>query len=157
LDDYSLLICYLDAWERPLSNLQATALKAYLENGGKILSIHNGISIQDTPGLIELTGARFTHHPEYGKLLIKILDGHPITAGLSDFYIDDEPYHFEISGEINILATYDFEGTTLPAAWEYTCGKGTLIYLMPGHDRDVFLSNDYQKLIVNSIRYLENK
>jgi type 1 glutamine amidotransferase len=154
LNDYSLLICYLDSWEQPLTSTQAAALKEYLSTGGKILSIHNGISIQDTPSLTELTGARFTGHPLCGELQIKPIPGHPITAGVDEFRINDEPYHFELSENLNILATYDYNGITLPAAWEHKYGKGTLIYLMPGHDAAVFENGGYRKMIRNSVRYI---
>ena len=155
--DFAMLICYADAWKQPFSAAQSAAFKDYLSGGGKILSIHNGISIQETPELAEVTGARFTQHPEYCKLLIQPVKGHPITDSVQDFYIMDEPYHYEVYGEINILATYNFNETIIPAAWERIYGKGIMIYLMPGHDKNVFQCESYRQLIKNSIHYLLDK
>ena len=149
-----LLICYMDLWERPLTAAQADALKEYMQSGGNILSIHNGISLQDTPGLTELTGARFTQHPPMEDLLIKPVAGHPVTDGVQEFSVFDEPYHYEITGDIKTLAHYDWEGKSIPAAWEHAYGKGLLIYLMPGHDKSAFQSGQYRQLIRNSVNYL---
>ena len=157
LDEYALLICYMDLWERPLSDAQAAALKEYLLNGGRVLSVHNGISIQDTPSLAELTGARFTDHPPMESLLIKPVSGHPVTDGLSEFTVFEEPYHFEDISNVEILAAYDFNGVSIPAAWERSYGKGILIYLMPGHDPDVFKSEQYRRLIQSCVVYLTSK
>ena len=157
LNGFSMLLCYCDVWGRPLNDLYAIALNAYLKDGGKILSIHNGISLQDTPKLFDISGARFTHHPKHGELTIKPVVGHPITQGLQDFCVNDEPYHYEMLKTVRILANYDYDGKTIPAAWEYTHENGTLIYLMPGHDEKVFKCKHYQQLIRNSVVYLIGK
>lgn len=156
LYEFNLCICYADSWGKQLSNNQSASLKEYLFNGGKLLSIHNGISLQDTPDLTMLHGAKFTHHPPYDKLLIKTAAGHPATEGVESFYLYDEPYHYEIYEDFNIFASYDFNGKSFPAAWEKACGSGTLIYLMPGHDESAFQCDGYLKLIKNCINYLQD-
>jgi hypothetical protein len=156
INNYDLLINYLDAWQRRLTDAQASALKSYLNNGGKILSIHNGISIQDTPLLADVTGARFTGHPAYCELTITPIANHPIMQGIQTFTINDEPYQFEPSDDIEILATYEHNGKTIPAAWVRDRGEGTFAYLMPGHDAGVFQCRQYIKLIQNSVKYLVN-
>ena len=155
--EYSLVVCYADLWERPLTDVQAAAYKGYLESGGRILVIHNGISVQDTPMISEIPGARFTHHPPYGELLIEPIIGHPITEDLQNFTIMDEPYYFDVTGKIEVIAAYKHGGNTIPAAWEYGLGKGTAVYLMPGHDAAVFKCVEYQKMIRNSVKYLLDK
>lgn len=159
LSDFSLCICYVDAFANagkpPLSCQQAAALKEYLKQGGNMLSFHNGISLQDTPGLSDVMGARFTHHPPYDELQIRIKTGHPVTDGVQDFTISDEPYHFEVPGVLDLLASYEYHGRLLPAAWERKVGGGTLIYLMPGHDHTAFQCESYRRLIQNSVNYLQ--
>jgi type 1 glutamine amidotransferase len=156
LKEHPMLINFLDLWEMPLNEEQAKALKEYLADGGKILSIHTGISIQDTPEMMELHGAHFTGHPDYCELSIKLVPGHPVTDELDDFEISDEPYYFVIKGPITLLANYEHDGNIIPAAWEHKFGKGTLIYLMPGHDKASIENKQYRKLIESSIRYLES-
>jgi len=154
LNEFCMCVCYTDAWERPLSDACAASLREYVLNGGGLLIIHNGLSLQDTPYLSEMLGARFTHHPAYDKLLVKVDGKHPAAEGVRDFYISDEPYHFDIYGELNIFAHYEYNGTLLPAAWESVFGKGRLIYLMPGHDKSAFLCEDYRRLIRNCVKAL---
>lgn len=139
-----------------MNHEQSAALNAYINNSGKILSIHTGISIQATNELTAVHGAKFLEHPPYGRLLINIKKEHPLTAGINDFYIDDEPYHFEVNEELDIFADYEYNGKTIPAAWIKEQGKGKLIYLMPGHDEAAFACEEYLKLIKNCVDYLIN-
>jgi type 1 glutamine amidotransferase len=155
LKKHPMFINFLDLWEMPLTEGQANTLKDYLAEGGKILSIHTGISIQDTPGLTELHGVHFTGHPDYCEIAIKLVPDHPVTDGLEDFTVSDEPYYFVVKGNITVLANYEHDGNTIPAAWEYKYGKGTLIYLMPGHDKAAVENKQYKKLIESALRYLE--
>ncbi|MCL2254531.1 MAG: ThuA domain-containing protein [Lachnospiraceae bacterium] len=154
LNEFDLFVCAVDAWFKELSDAQAAALKDYLSNGGKMLSIHTGMSIQATKELDKVHGAKFLDHPPYERLLINVKKGHQLTEGVSDFYVDDEPYHFEIYEDFEIFASYEFNGKTIPAAWMKDYGKGKLIYLMPGHDQAAFGCDEYLKLIKNCVGYL---
>ena len=156
LNEHKMFINYLDLWEMPLSEKHATALKNYLSNGGKILSIHTGISVQEMPDMVELHGAHFTGHPDYCEISVKLVPGHPITDGLEDFTLNDEPYYFDIKDPIKIIANYEHDGKTIPGAWEHKYGKGTLIYLMPGHDKAAVQNKYFKKLIESSLAYLES-
>jgi type 1 glutamine amidotransferase len=177
LSDFDLLICFIDAWfetadavskaasigalphyneawAKAINDRQAAALLDYLNNGGKLLSIHSGLSLFKTPALKSLHGVEYLDHPPYDRLRINLKKGHPLTEGVDDFYINDEPYHFNVVDEIEIFASYEFDGTTIPAAWKKEYGKGKFIYLMPGHDEAVFQVTEYQKLIKKCVEYL---
>ena len=159
LREFAVCLCYLDSWEQPLSAGQSEALESYLWNGGKLLYIHNGISLQITPSLSEVLGARFAHHPPAGELTIQPVRGHPLTeespfGDLPRFTVFDEPYHYEFSAMPRIFATYEYNGSDLPAAWESAYGGGTLIHLMPGHDTQCFLCGAYQTWIRRCVEYL---
>jgi len=177
LKEFDLLICFIDAWFtnadevkkavsdgaipcynedliKLLSDDQAKALINYLENGGKVLSIHTGMSLQKTPGLETIHGAKFLDHPPYCEIKINLEKGHHLTEGLSDFTINDEPYHFEGCEGLDIFASYEYDGNTIPAAWEKPIEKGRLIYLMPGHDEAVFECEEYLKLIKRCVEKL---
>ncbi|MCL2051534.1 MAG: ThuA domain-containing protein [Lachnospiraceae bacterium] len=153
LNDFDLLICFVDAWFKELSQGQTAALLDYVNGGGKILSIHTGMSIQATPGLEAVHGAKFLDHPPYCEILVNALDHH-LTKGIKDFQINDEPYHFEVYEDFDVFLSYEFDGKTIPAGWEKRQGNGKLIYLMPGHDEEVFKCEDYLKLIKNCVDYL---
>ena len=170
LNEFDLLICFIDAWfttadevkkavsvgdlpcynealVKMVNNEQAKALVNYIENGGRVLSIHTGISLQKTPALETIHGAKFLDHPPYCEIVVNVVKGHRLTQGITDFTINDEPYHFEGYEGLDIFATYEYEGKTIPAGWEKECGKGRFIYLMPGHDEAVFENEEYLKLI----------
>jgi type 1 glutamine amidotransferase len=157
LAEFDLLILAIDAWSKEISSEQTAAFLAYLNQGGRVLSIHTGMSIQATPALASVHGAKFLGHPPYDKLLIEPKTGHPLTAGVDNFTINDEPYQFEVSDKLDIFAEYTFDGKTMPAAWQKPYGKGRLIYLMPGHDAGVLQNETYQRLIKNCVADLVGK
>ena len=162
LNEFDLLICFVDAWleeqtKKPLKELtmeQRNALLDYLNSGGKMLSVHTGISLQEISGLEAVHGAKFLDHPPYCEIKINVKKGHRLTEGVNDFTINDEPYHFEVYEDFDVFASYEFDGKTIPAAWEKAHGKGRLIYLMPGHDEAVFGCEDYLRLIRNCVEDL---
>lgn len=155
--EFDLCLCYLDSWEEPLSAEQSGALKQALWDGGKLLYLHSGICLYNTPELAEVLGARFDHHPEREDITVSPVPGHPVTEGLPSFTVYDEPYHYERSGPARVFATYEYHGVTMPAAWESDYGRGTLIHLMPGHDEKVFQCEGYQTWIRRCAEYLCSK
>ena len=155
LGKFDLLICFIDSWAhwktkeviKTLNKEQTDALITYLNNGGKVLSIHTGISLQTVPGLENIHGAKFTDHPPYCEIVVNVAKNHRLTEGINDFTIKDEPYHFEGFEGVDIFASYEYDGKTIPAGWEKMYDKGRFIYLMPGHDEAVFECEEYLKLI----------
>ena len=152
--DFDMVISYVDAWENPLLDSHIDAIQRYIQNGGRMLVFHNGISMNDKSQINEIIGGRFTGHPDSFNLIVEIVKNHSVTNGISDFTVFDEPYQFEINDDINFFAQYEINGKKIPAAWEKRCGEGTVVYLMPGHDSSVFENEMYKKMIKNAIEYL---
>lgn len=150
--EFDLFVSYLDTWGKPLSAEQSGALKEHLRNGGKLLHIHSGISLHETPELREALGARFVEHPAMETLQIRPV--HSLTEDLPVVSVFEEPYRYEIYGDVEILAEYEHEGQTYPAAWMNTYEKGTLIHLMPGHTEDVFRNKEVQEWLRWGVGYL---
>ncbi|GAB6931174.1 hypothetical protein JCM10914A_51570 [Paenibacillus sp. JCM 10914] len=153
LKTYDLFISYAEFSDQEITEEQAQALVSYVEDGGGLLVIHNGISLQRNKQLAQLIGGRFTGHPEYTALPIRYNQGchHPVIAGLQDFTMDEEPYRFELSPHEStiIIADYEHEGERWPAAWVHTYGAGRVVYLMPGHHLPSFQIEEVRKLIRN--------
>jgi type 1 glutamine amidotransferase len=84
------------------------------------------------------------------------MNPHPITTGIEDFELMEEPYQFEFDhfSKNNIFLEYLYQGKLYPAGWAKTFGSGKLVYLTPGHTKDAFDQPMYQKLIVNSSRWV---
>jgi type 1 glutamine amidotransferase len=155
LSRYDLLISYADAWDERLTPDQLSELQQFISSGKGLLAIHCGISYQN-PGYFQLLGAKFTGHPPFQRLTIHIKDSnHPITAGLTDFTMEDELYMFEFvkPSTLNILMECPFEGENHPIAWTRDFGRGRVVYLAPGHLPEGFENEMYAKTLLNSIRW----
>ncbi|MGG1517854.1 ThuA domain-containing protein [Paenibacillus oryzisoli] len=146
LKPYSLVISYLDIWKKVPAPAEVAGLLHYVAGGGGLLVVHNGISVQGSPELSQLIGARFTGHPAYTTLPFALAGGdHPLTASLQPFVMDEEPYRFELDplAQIDVLLTYAHEGQDWPAAWVRPYGLGRVAYLAPGHHLPSFQSEAY--------------
>ena len=151
LGEYELFISYTEFADDPLPQASTAALLSYVANGGGLLVIHNGISLQRSPELSAMIGARFTGHPAFGALPIQISEpNHPIMEGIEPFIIEDEPYRFDMNPllSMTILAEYEHEGKKWPAAWAHEYGLGRIVYLMPGHQLSAFEVQPYRELIL---------
>lgn len=153
INNFDLLISYVDNWEQKLAADEVASILQFVANGGGLLVIHNGISLQTNPELSQLIGAKFTGHPPYTSLSYQIsASEHPLLAGLKSFTMDEEPYRFELDpfADIEILLTYFHEEQHWPAAWCRHYGLGRVVYLSPGHHLPSFLNEEYGRWIVNS-------
>ena len=160
LNNYHLLVLYTDCFSVPQPKAYINSIIKYVENGGNLLVIHNGISLQEDEAFVDLIGARFTGHPDYTELKISVKEPkHPISEGIDEFIIPEEPYRYELKEDDNklIILDYTHEGQIYPAAWCKFIGKGKLVYLMPGHNLASFKNENYRKIIYQSGKWLLQK
>lgn len=155
VDEYDLFISYTDTWSYTANDAQTAALIAYSVNGGPVLLLHSGISLQLRAELAQLAGAKFTNHPSMTMLTMNMLDD-PMTAGVEDFEVYEEPYRFEFDNfaENKVIFTYDYEGVTYPGGWRRQSGKGQVAFLMVGHTPAQFELPEHQKLIQTTVKVL---
>ncbi|MNI49481.1 Trehalose utilization [compost metagenome] len=156
LRQVELCISYTDSWNQAPAAEETAGLLQFVAAGGGLLVIHNGISLQASPELAQLIGAKFTGHPEYTKLDFRLADpDHPLAQGLGDFTMEEEPYRFELDplAEPAILLTYAHEGQDWPAAWVRHYGLGRVVFLMPGHHLPSFGHEAYGRWIVNAAKW----
>lgn len=147
------IISYLDIWNSKLSDDEAVALEKFVTDGGGALLLHNGISIQSQPALLQLAGGKFLGHPQHEVIRFEPKP-HPITAGCDGFSLDEEPYQIEmVSDAKEIILTYWYKDKEYPAGWCKTAGAGRLVYLCPGHTPEIFDCPQYQKLIRQSMTW----
>ena len=148
------------------------AFIAYVENGGGLLAVHSGtVPGKDTKALDMLLGCRFTFHPQACPVLVQPLKPHPVTEGVEAFCETDEHYRLEIlSPDADIImASYSppqgdaAKSKEDPAknasAWISAAvivraqGKGRVCVLTPGHCLPVWLNPQFQRTLVNSLRW----
>ncbi|MBO7748152.1 ThuA domain-containing protein [Paenibacillus sp. MWE-103] len=153
--EHPLCISYADCWDRTPTPAQTAGLLRYVAGGGGLLVVHNGISLQRSPELRQLIGARFTGHPPYQPLVYRPAEEHPILGGVGEFPLEEEPYRFELDplAELDVFLAYDFEGERCPAGWARDYGLGRVVYLQPGHHAPSFRPEPYRRLLLNGARW----
>jgi hypothetical protein len=162
LEQFELIISYLDRWENPLSDLQTGNLLRYLSTGKGLLVIHCGISLQARHEFKHIIGAQFLEHPPIAKLQFS-LEKQPIfSMEITDvsFELEDEPYIFEFDNfsAKNVFLYYrNSDNQVFPAGWITSFGPAKVIYLMPGHSRKSFENKSYQNILLQSIELMVRK
>jgi len=87
----------------------------------------------------------------------KIVDKqHPITAGLSDFSVDDELYaKLQGAEDIHVLVTADSDWSkkTEPLVFTRAYGQGRVVHNAYGHDRKALMTPNVQKIIARGTEW----
>jgi len=81
---------------------------------------------------------------------------HPITAGLTDFTVNDELYaRLQGTGTINVLvqADSDWSKATEPLVFTLDYGKGRTVHNAFGHDRKALMTPAVQKIIARGVEW----
>jgi len=168
-----------DSWKTP--EVQA-AFVDFVEKGGGLLVTHSGTVAgtdsdakgNDTGMLDNLIGCRFANHPNNCPVTVAPLKPHPITDGVELFCEVDEHYRLDIlADDIDIVAAsyapaqgdaakyetepyFNFPECIAPSAYVRTQGKGRVCVLTPGHDLNVWLNPQFQKLLKNALKWCAN-
>ena len=151
--NYAGVISYLDIWDGALTEEESGALRTFVERGGALLILHNGISIQSREELKEMMGAKFLTHPPMEEITFSVKP-HEITAGCTDFSIPEEPYQFEmVEDDKEVFLVYIYRGQEYVAGWSKYVGAGRLVFLTPGHTAEIFKLPEYVKLIQQSMEW----
>lgn len=160
LEQYDLVINYIDAWGKRGNADLAGNLLAYVAKGGSMLALHNGgVIAKSSPDLEQMVGAEFVGHPKQEVLDYVVAQAHPITKQLEPFSIDEEPYQFtmaNLSG-LTMLMEYIYKGEKYPAAWLRSYGKGKVCYLSMGHSALSFQVEGFEKLLLKSALWCANQ
>ena len=149
-------------WMKPE---QGKAVRAFVENGGSALFLHNVTHVGLTdPDFRHVLGAAYAGHPPIRTFKVKVKDSsHPITKGIKDFVVTDEQHYMEYDKDPKhiFLETvneegldYRNQGATAPGGWAYDYGKGRICYLSPGHLLTVLWNPEYVKLQHNAVNWL---
>lgn len=170
LDDCCGLVLY--TCDLMPSEAEAEAMDAFVRRGGRLLALHavnahleftdgpeivtSGVRI---PGLVKSTaehvapkfmallGSRFVTHLAAQEIHVHVEDAdHPVTRGMSDFVITDEPYVATPIGDIRTLLSARYKGPTPGYVTEYIAddpprpqlyvkdhGAGAVLYSPLGH------------------------
>ncbi|WP_247002369.1 ThuA domain-containing protein [Halosolutus gelatinilyticus] len=169
LSDYDLLIDYLT--DSDLTAEQLEGLLAFVRRGGGYLGVHCAADLHSTApsdpdDLIDtrsepiaeleaLLGGRFVGHPEQTTFGVEIVTEHPVTAGVDDFEVFDEPYRVAVDEEVTVLAEMDHPDLrSYPVAWVRLNGDGRVCYVSLGHTDESLRHDGTRRLLRNAVSWV---
>lgn len=104
-----------------------------------------------------LVGSRFTHHERFAPQTVRPASGvsHPITEGIGEFVIEDEPYQFKAVGEPGeVILVREASGNEpageYPVVYVKRHGVGRVCYVALGHDARSWAHPSFQRLVVQA-------
>ena len=163
LGEYDVLLDYLT--DSTLTDEQRDGLLSFVRGGNGYVGVHcasdlTSVASEDDPGSIdhndepfpelrELVGGHFLTHPDKSEFGVRIVDGdHPITAGVEDFSVYDEPYQVEYDEDLHVLARMEHPDLEdYPVAWTKPYGDGRVYYLSLGHTREAFENDAFLAIL----------
>jgi len=137
---------------------QERAVAAFVEGGGGFLNLHNSMGLYPPRGpYLDLVGGRYIGHGPLERFRVEVVDpAHPVTRGVSAFFVADEqhtpPYD---EGRVHLLLrNRSDDGKVVAAAgWVREPGRGRLCHLANGHTLEALLHPMYQRLMRNAVRW----
>lgn len=167
--DYDVFVFY--DFGQEMSDAARTGFLGTLKGGAGLVVLHHAIyNHLSWPTWIELVGGCW--RPEqfeisgeiYGpstalvgqELKIRpTVNGHPITAGLSEFTLHDESYGgYYVAPRVDPLLETDHLQSGSLVAWAQDLGWTRTVYLQPGHGPETFRSADYRELLRRSVAWV---
>jgi len=148
LEPYDLVALYYTYGE--IAEAQKNGLLNFVASGKGFVGIHSAIgSFLDAPEYLAMLGGRFVTHPPYRNYQVSVVDSqHPITRGLTEFWVRDEQYIMEVDPRVQVLCSALWKGGVMPVAWTKPWGKGRVFYLALGHDQPACAQEIFRKLLV---------
>ncbi|MFE6894011.1 ThuA domain-containing protein [Streptomyces sp. NPDC057694] len=139
----------------PANARAAAGLARLLESATPVLAVHSSATCFPDDEVWESglggTWVRGTSmHPPYGRARVLVTDaGHPISAGVDDFEVDDErDTHLRRSPDVRVLLAHEHEGGRHPLMWVHTRpGGGITVFDALGHDGRSYASATHRALL----------
>lgn len=165
-DEYDVLVFY-DMW-KTIGDTEKAAYVRLTKEGKPFLFLHHSLaSYQQWPEFMQLLGGKYVEKgagiPEEKQsnyahdVWVSVIPAakHPVTSGLGEFSLFDEIYGNVIFSEkvIPLFRTNHPESMDV-IGWENRFNWSKIIYLQPGHDRRAYEDKNYQKMVLQAIRYL---
>ncbi|OGV82397.1 MAG: hypothetical protein A3K19_04125 [Lentisphaerae bacterium RIFOXYB12_FULL_65_16] len=138
---------------------QAKGLLGGIIGGKGFVGVHSAAdSFKATPGYINMVGGKFLTHPSaWPKLTFNVKNRHhPVMDGIEDFQMEEELYLMETYGHFEILLSAWFKGFERPICWVKPYGHGRVVYTALGHAQQQTENPNFQRLVVNAVRWSRN-
>ncbi|MFB6075167.1 MAG: ThuA domain-containing protein [Haloarculaceae archaeon] len=167
LSEYDVLVDYLT--DSTLTDEQTAALQSFVADGGGYVGVHCAADLtsrapddpdeliasreEPVPELREIVGGHFLNHPEQAEFGVEVVADHPITDGVDDFRVFDEPYQVTADDDVAVLARMahpDLE--EYPVVWTNPAA-GRVAYVSLGHTEDAFETEGFRRLLRNAVAW----
>jgi len=141
------------AWLTPQNQ---TELRRFVQGGGGLFVIHGGTAgYGDLIVMRETTGGIFKRHPDQCPVTVRPAPQHALTRGVNTFTAQDEHYFMTLDDlRAEIFLHSSSEHGVQPAGWTRREGQGRVCVLTPGHNPEVWLHAEFQKLLRNGLNWL---
>ncbi len=155
---YDVIVDYTTGGD--LTDEQRTGLLGGIISGKGFIPVHSAAdSFKGTQGYIPMVGGKFLTHPAGTvDLTFNILDRHhPVVAGIPDFTMPEELYLMETYGHFELLMSTWYKGFARPITWIKPYGHGRVLYTALGHGEPQTRNANFQRLIVNGVKWCMDK
>ncbi|HEY4075686.1 MAG TPA: ThuA domain-containing protein [Rhizomicrobium sp.] len=144
---------------------QGLAVKNFVNAGGGFYALHNSSNISlYSKNFREVMGGAYVGHPPLRPFQVHATtNGHPITAGLQPFVVNDEQHFVDYDKDPRYVIlesenldglTFEQRGTKSPAGWAYDFGKGRVVFTAVGHTIHAMWNPQYLALQKRAVRWL---
>jgi len=166
-EKFDVLVFY-DMWR----NISEQEQQAYIEltkQGSPILFLHHTLAAyQQWPEYEKILGGKYIERGTEARaeelstyrhdvwLDVQVVNPeHPVTKGMKPFRIFDEVYgNFRVLPKVIPLLKTNHPESGPVIAWENRYNSSPVIFLQPGHDKNAYESENYRRLVLQSINYL---
>jgi uncharacterized protein len=133
----------------------AMAIRDYVRRGNGLVVVHAGTARYDNlPTMNALLGGAFTHHSEPCDVTLEPVKPHPMTDGVEAFAVCDEHYFMAMHGsQVDVFLQSRSGHGLQPAGWTRSEGEGRVSVLTPGHEVEAWRHPNFQKLLLNALRW----
>lgn len=143
----------LNAWLTPNDQWE---IRRFVQRGGGLFVIHGGTAgYEDLLLMRETTGGVLSRHRDQCPVTVQPVCRHALTEGVTAFTATDEHYFIvldDLRAEV-FLRTHSRHGMQ-PAGWTRREGAGRVCVLTPGHNDEVWLHPEFQRLLRNGMNWL---
>jgi len=152
---------------RNITEPQQRNLLALFEGGVGVVILHHALAaLQQWATFEEITGLRmrekgegglppYTYKHDVDFELQRVDIKHPVLAGVPSFSMIDETYgRMYYHPDIQPLMVTN-HATSIPVlVWTRTYKNSRLVMIQPGHGPQIFGSQDFRRLIANSVQWV---
>jgi uncharacterized protein len=164
---FDVLVFY-DMW-RTISPQEQQAYIELTKQGIPILFLHHALAAyQQWPEFEKILGGKYIERGAEARaeelstyrhdvwIDVQIVNPeHPVTKGLKPFRIFDEVYgNFKVLPQVTPLLKTNHPESGPVIGWENRYNSSAIVFLQPGHDKNAYESENYRRLVLQSIRYL---